>query len=43
MVVEIPVLALFFLGERLGPVELAGLSIAAAGIVLVQLRPGPGG
>jgi drug/metabolite transporter (DMT)-like permease len=43
MMVEIPLLAILFLGERLGPAELAGLSIAAAGIVLVQLRPGPGG
>ncbi len=39
MMVEIPVLAALFLGERLGLMEFIGLSIAAAGIVLVQLRP----
>ena len=39
MMVEIPVLAALFLGERPGPVEIFGFCIAAAGIVLVQLRP----
>jgi len=39
MVIEIPILAILFLGEQLGPIEFVGLSIAAVGIVLVQLRP----
>jgi drug/metabolite transporter (DMT)-like permease len=41
MLIQIAVLAWVFLGERLGAVQIAGLLVAAAGAVLVQVRPRP--
>lgn len=39
MTVQIAVLAIVFLGERLGPFQLVGLLLAAAGAAVVQLAP----
>ena len=39
MTIQIAVLAIVFLGERLGPLQLAGLLLAAAGAAVVQLAP----
>lgn len=39
MTVQIAVLAVVFLGEALGPLELLGLFLAAAGAAVVQLAP----
>jgi drug/metabolite transporter (DMT)-like permease len=39
MTIQIATLALVFLGERLGPVQLLGLFLAAAGAAVVQLAP----
>jgi drug/metabolite transporter (DMT)-like permease len=39
MTVQIAVLAIVFLGERLGPLQLAGLLLAALGAAAVQLAP----
>lgn len=39
MTIQIAVLAIVFLGERLGPLQLAGLFLAAAGALVVQLAP----
>jgi len=38
LIIEIPILAWIFLGERLTPLQSAGLALAGAGAVLVQLR-----
>ncbi len=38
MMIQIPILAWMFLGEGLTPVKLLGLSLAAVGTLLVQLR-----
>jgi len=38
MLIQIAVLAWIFLGERLGGREVAGLALAAVGVLLVQLR-----
>ena len=40
MMIQIPVLAVLFLGERLGGKEIAGLALAGVGVVLVNLFPG---
>jgi drug/metabolite transporter (DMT)-like permease len=40
MLIQIPVLAWLFLAETLGARQLTGLSIAALGVLLVQLRGG---
>ncbi len=39
MTIQIAILAVIFLGERLGPLQVVGLMLAAAGAVLVQLAP----
>ncbi|HEX7196889.1 MAG TPA: DMT family transporter, partial [Candidatus Limnocylindria bacterium] len=39
MTVQIAVLAIVFLGERLGPLQLIGLFLAATGAAVVQLAP----
>jgi drug/metabolite transporter (DMT)-like permease len=39
MTVQIAVLAIVFLGERLGPLQLVGLLLAAAGAAVVQVAP----
>ena len=39
MTIQIAVLAVLFLGERLGPAQLAGLALAAIGAMVVQLAP----
>jgi drug/metabolite transporter (DMT)-like permease len=39
MTVQIAILAVIFLGERLQPAQLAGLLLAAVGALLVQLAP----
>jgi drug/metabolite transporter (DMT)-like permease len=39
MTIQIAVLAIVFLGERLGPLQLVGLLAAAAGAAVVQLAP----
>jgi drug/metabolite transporter (DMT)-like permease len=39
MTVQIAVLAIVFLGERLGPLQLIGLLLAAAGAAAVQVAP----
>lgn len=39
MLIQIAVLAWIFLGERLSGIQIAGLLVAAAGTVLVQVRP----
>jgi drug/metabolite transporter (DMT)-like permease len=39
MTIQIAVLAIVFLGERLGALQLAGLILAAAGAAAVQLAP----
>ena len=39
MTIQIAVLAIVFLGERLGPLQLIGLVLAAAGAAVVQLAP----
>jgi drug/metabolite transporter (DMT)-like permease len=38
MLIQIAILAWLFLGERLTPIEIAGLLVAALGTLLVQLR-----
>lgn len=38
LLIQIPVLAVIFLGESVTPVEVTGLLLAAAGAILVQLR-----
>ena len=37
MLIQIAVLAVLFLGERLGAMQVAGLSLAGAGVLFVQL------
>jgi drug/metabolite transporter (DMT)-like permease len=39
MTIQIAVMAIIFLGERLGPLQLAGLVLAATGAAVVQLAP----
>ncbi len=39
MTIQVAVLAIVFLGERLGPLQLIGLFLAAAGAAAVQLAP----
>jgi drug/metabolite transporter (DMT)-like permease len=39
MTVQIAVLAIVVLGERLGPLQLLGLLLAAAGAAIVQVAP----
>ncbi len=39
MTIQIAVLAIVFLGEELGPLQLVGLLLAAAGAAVVQLAP----
>ena len=39
MTIQIAVLAIIFLGERLGPLQFVGLALAAAGAAVVQLAP----
>jgi drug/metabolite transporter (DMT)-like permease len=39
MTIQIAVLAIVFLGERLGPLQLIGLFLAAGGAAIVQLAP----
>jgi len=39
MTIQIAILAIVFLGERLGALQLAGLVLAAAGAAVVQLAP----
>jgi drug/metabolite transporter (DMT)-like permease len=39
MTIQIAALAIVFLGERLGPLQLIGLLLAAAGAAIVQLAP----
>jgi drug/metabolite transporter (DMT)-like permease len=39
MTVQIAVLAIIFLGERLGPLQIVGLVLAAGGAALVQVAP----
>jgi drug/metabolite transporter (DMT)-like permease len=39
MTIQIAVLAIVFLGERLGPLQLVGLLLAAVGAAVVQLAP----
>ncbi len=39
MLVQIAVLAWVFLGERLAPLSVIGLAVAAAGVLIVQIRP----
>jgi drug/metabolite transporter (DMT)-like permease len=41
MLIQIAILAWIFLGESLGAKEIIGLTIAAGGALLVQLRPHP--
>jgi drug/metabolite transporter (DMT)-like permease len=43
MLIQIAVLAWLFLGEPLGAKEITGLSLAALGVLLVQLRRRPAG
>lgn len=38
MMIQIPILAWIFLDEQLGPRQVGGLSLAAVGVLLVQLR-----
>jgi drug/metabolite transporter (DMT)-like permease len=39
MTIQIAILAIVFLGETLGPLQLIGLALAAAGAAVVQLAP----
>jgi drug/metabolite transporter (DMT)-like permease len=39
MTIQIAVLAIIFLGERLGPIQVAGLVLAALGAAVVQVAP----
>jgi len=39
MTIQIAVLAIIFLDERLGPLQLGGLLLAAAGAAIVQVAP----
>jgi drug/metabolite transporter (DMT)-like permease len=39
MTIQVAILAIVFLGERLEPVQLIGLLLAAAGAAVVQLAP----
>jgi drug/metabolite transporter (DMT)-like permease len=39
MTIQIAILAIAFLGERLGPLQLIGLVLAASGAAIVQLAP----
>jgi drug/metabolite transporter (DMT)-like permease len=39
MMIQIAVLAIIFLGERLGPPQIAGLACAGLGALIVQLLP----
>jgi drug/metabolite transporter (DMT)-like permease len=39
MTIQIAVLAVVFLGELLGPLQLIGLLLAAAGAAVVQVAP----
>jgi drug/metabolite transporter (DMT)-like permease len=39
MTIQIAILAIIFLGERLGPLEIAGLVLAAVGAAVVQVAP----
>lgn len=39
MTIQIAVLAIIFLGERLGPIQVIGLVLAAGGAALVQVAP----
>lgn len=39
MTIQVAILAIVFLGERLGPLQVIGLLLAAAGAALVQLAP----
>ena len=39
MTIQIAILAIVFLGERLGPLQLIGLLLAASGAAVVQLAP----
>ncbi len=39
MTIQIAVLAIIFLGERIGPLQFVGLALAAAGAAVVQLAP----
>jgi drug/metabolite transporter (DMT)-like permease len=39
MTIQIAVLAIVFLAERLGPLQLVGLLLAAAGAAVVQVAP----
>jgi drug/metabolite transporter (DMT)-like permease len=39
MLIQIAILAVIFLGERLGPLQIAGLACAALGALTVQLVP----
>lgn len=41
MLIQIAILAWLFLGERLAPIEIAGLLVAALGTLLVQVRRKP--
>jgi drug/metabolite transporter (DMT)-like permease len=41
MLIQIPILAVVFLGERLTWIEIAGLVLAGVGTVIVQLRRSP--
>jgi drug/metabolite transporter (DMT)-like permease len=41
MLIQIAILAWIFLGERLTPIEIAGLLVAALGTLLVQMRRKP--
>ena len=43
MTIQIAVLAVIFLGERLDPIQLVGLLLAASGAALVQVAPFLGG
>lgn len=38
MLIQIPIMAWIFLGERIGLQQIAGIALTAAGILLVQLR-----
>jgi drug/metabolite transporter (DMT)-like permease len=42
MLIQIALLAWFFLGERVQPIQIAGLAGAVVGTLLVQLRRAPG-
>jgi drug/metabolite transporter (DMT)-like permease len=39
MLIQIAILAWIFLGETLGPLQIAGLAIAAFGAILVHVTP----